>query len=218
MERTPRDYANGKIYMIESLEGGIRYIGSTCSELRKRMSGHKQAFTRHKAGANGRITSFNVLAYPDARILLIEDFPCERLEQLTAREAHHIRNTDCVNRNIPGRTSLEYYQDTREVRIAQAQRHHIENREKKLEQMKRYYQANRDKQLEQMRLYRIANKAELTRKVECPICRCSVSIRNMPRHEITAKHIEALERSNNADDQQDLAAAMPDLVADISAV
>jgi hypothetical protein len=35
----------------------------------------------------------------DCIIILVEDFPCERKEQLLAREQYYIDNTICVNRN-----------------------------------------------------------------------------------------------------------------------
>jgi DNA polymerase III delta prime subunit len=50
----------------------------------------------------------------DFSIILIEDFPCERREQLLSRERWWIDNSDCVNKNLPTRTSKEYYQDNKE--------------------------------------------------------------------------------------------------------
>ena len=42
---------------------------------------------------------------------LIEKYPCEDKEELHAREGHYIKNTECINKNIMGRTDQEYYQD-----------------------------------------------------------------------------------------------------------
>ena len=219
MNRPQRDYANGKIYMIESLQGDVRYIGSTCGELQRRMCGHKGAYKSWSEG-KGRISSMEVLAHPDARIVLIEDFPCETWEQLVEREAHHIRNTTCVNRNIPGRTAAAYYQDNREAQIAKAMRHHVANRELKLEQMKQYYYANRDQQLANMKQYRIDNREAMNRKEACPICGSIVAARNMTRHRQSEKHIAAaaIDRLRNADDEQDMPIQEGHLVADIAAV
>jgi len=41
---------------------------------------------------------------------LIEEFACDSKAEPTAREAHYIRELDCVNERIPGRTRKEYYE------------------------------------------------------------------------------------------------------------
>ena len=127
MLRAPRDYTNSKIYIIESLEGGLYYIGSTCCDLKKRMANHR---SRHMATLNGvaaYTTASEVMDYQDARISLVEDFPCDRKEQLDAREAHYIRhgsptfspNGRCVNRYIPGRSQADRYKENRDEINAQ---------------------------------------------------------------------------------------------------
>jgi len=79
------DYANGKIYRIICEETGRQYIGSTCSTLVKRLSGHK----RSKRCA--------CKDFINPKIILIEDYPCERKEQLLMRERYHMENMDCIN-------------------------------------------------------------------------------------------------------------------------
>jgi len=105
-ERKGRNYANGQIYMIESLEGNVRYIGSTVGKLYKRMCQHRKD---HKLQTPS--TASVVMKFPDARMLLIENWPCYSKEQLVAREAFHIRNSQCVNKNvmIPGFPNAKYH-------------------------------------------------------------------------------------------------------------
>jgi hypothetical protein len=73
----------------------------------------------------------------------LELCPCTSKDELTARERHYVQTINCVNRNIPGRTQQEYYQD---------------NHELILEKKKTFDQAHKD----QKRAYYQANKA--TRK------------------------------------------------------
>ena len=77
------------------------YIGSTVSPLYKRM-------TQHKAPSNDA-SSKSIVEAGDAYIELLEDFPCERREQLNKREGELIRATaNCVNKMIAGRTKKQY--------------------------------------------------------------------------------------------------------------
>lgn len=63
------------------------------------------------------MSSFELFAndnIPD--IFLIEDFPCDRKEQLHARERHWIEQTPgCVNIKLPTRTYKEWYEANRET-------------------------------------------------------------------------------------------------------
>jgi hypothetical protein len=113
-ENGTRDYKNGKIYMIQSPSTGAIYIGSTCGLLRKRMNQHIRDMRKWKNGTHGYTTSFKVLENEDAEITLIEDFPCDRKEQLIARERYYIGLFDSTNKLIPGRTKSEWYEDNKE--------------------------------------------------------------------------------------------------------
>ena len=79
------DYANGKIYRIICEETGRQYIGSTCSTLTKRLSNHKQS------------KGCSCKDFINPKIILIEDYPCERKDQLLMRERYWMENLECVN-------------------------------------------------------------------------------------------------------------------------
>jgi len=185
--RTPRDYANGKIYIMESLEGKIYYIGSTCCDLRKRMANHK---SRHMAVINGKAnytTASEVMDWPDVRISLVEDFPCDRKEQLDAREAHFIRNgspafaqdSRCVNRYIPGRSGAEYYRDHKEEMIAKSRAYKAANKEELAVKAKAYKQAHREE-----------IRAAVSAPRRCDLCDCIFRHSYMSEHLRTKKHKE----------------------------
>ena len=103
------NYQNGKIYMIESLEGNCKYYGSTTQILSIRLATHKADI---KKGKNP--SSKEVLKYQDAKILLVELYPCNSKMELEAKEAEYIRNNECVNKNIPQRTKKEYREENKE--------------------------------------------------------------------------------------------------------
>ena len=98
------NYQNGKIYRIVCNITGKQYIGSTISHLNTRLSQHKKSFS---------CTSIQVLENGDYNIVLIEDYPCERKEQLLQRERFFIETMECVNKKYPLRTRHEWYQDNK---------------------------------------------------------------------------------------------------------
>jgi hypothetical protein len=101
------NYQNGKIYCIRSRSRpDLVYVGSTANTLSKRFGGHK---------ASNTCSSKQIIDVGDAYIELIEEYPCENKEQLFRREGQIMRSMVCVNHNIAGRTSKEYYQDNKET-------------------------------------------------------------------------------------------------------
>jgi hypothetical protein len=145
------DYANGKIYRIVCNKTGLQYIGSTCTTLVKRLWYHKNHFKRWKAGKQkNTVTSFKLLENDDAEIFLIEDYPCERKEQLHAQERYWIETLDCVNKIIPGRTDKEYREANKD-----------KIRDKSIEKIKEYYQTHKDKISSRTAEWRANNKEAL---------------------------------------------------------
>jgi hypothetical protein len=146
-------YQNGKIYRIDCLTTGNVYIGSTKEKtLSLRLSKHKASFKYWNSGKGFHQSSFEVLKNDNYKITLIELFPCNTKDELTSREGYFIRNTDCVNKQVPHRTEKEYYQ---------------ENKERILERDKEYRNNNKEKvkerQREASRKYREKKRAEATR-------------------------------------------------------
>jgi hypothetical protein len=144
-------YQQGKIYKITSNLTDKIYIGSTCNPLYKRLGQHKQSFNIYVNGGNiGFTTSFEIIKLGDAIITLIEDFPCERKELLTARERYYIElNKDIVvNKHIPNREWKDYYRDNREHRIFNSKNYVENNKEKVAEYQQKYRELNKDKIIE----------------------------------------------------------------------
>jgi hypothetical protein len=174
------DYKNGRIYKITSNSCDKIYIGSTCQPLYKRMGKHRDSYKQFINGKHtGKATSYDLIALGDAIITLIEDYPCERKEQLHARERYHIElNKDiCINKVIPTRTIKEYYQDNKKTLLKEHKEYRQANKESIKEQRAEYYQQNIDK-----------IKAIKNEKITC-ICGIVYSNSNKSRHEQSKKHL-----------------------------
>lgn len=153
------DYAKGKIYSIRSHLTDDFYIGSTASTLSKRFYQHKidnKGFIagKRKAGCS----SFQILNFGDSYIELLQDFPCENRNQLSKREGEFIRDNDCVNKVIIGRTPAEYYFDNQEKITEYNKEYYQLNRETIIEKQKEYYEQNKEEIKEKEKEYYHLNK------------------------------------------------------------
>ena len=129
------DYKNGKIYRVVCSETNRQYIGSTCSTLVKRMYQHK-----HKKSNECMTKDFI-----DGKIFLIEDYPCERKEQLHSRERFYIESMECVNIRIPTRTIKEYLEANKEQISQRKKEYHEKNKEQINQKVKEWNQKNKEK-------------------------------------------------------------------------
>jgi hypothetical protein len=101
-------FADSKIYKVMSPSTGLVYYGSTRKSLTTRFSHHLAAYRRYNSGVStGFVSVFQVIHYNDAVISLVENYPCADNKTLNEREGWHIRNNNCVNSNVPGRTVAE---------------------------------------------------------------------------------------------------------------
>lgn len=163
------NYEFGKIYKIISDKTSDIYIGSTSEPmLSRRIQCHKTHYKMYCEEKYHYITSFEVLKFDDAEIILLENFPCESRNQLKARERHYIDELECVNKFIPTRTNKEYKQI-----------------EKCKEYNRKYYDENKDK----MKDYYQSNKSKIKERndVNC-ICECGRTI----RHGEKSEHVKSM--------------------------
>ena len=156
------DYQNGKIYRLICSETNKQYIGSTCAELKKRLSSHKIKY-------NSTISRDLI----NPRIELIEDYPCERKEDLFKRERYYIEKLRCINLNKP----IVSEEEKREVRIIQNKLWYQNNTELHKQNMKERYESNKDK----------INHIQKSKNF-CEVCCACVSKRNWARHLVSQKH------------------------------
>lgn len=91
----PVNYINGKIYKITSKQTDKIYIGSTAQyDIENRFACHKSMFKKWSNTIGcPYVSSFEILKYGDAKITIIENYPCSTRQQLRAREDYHISNS-----------------------------------------------------------------------------------------------------------------------------
>ena len=124
-----KDYNNGKIYCIRNTIDDDIYVGSTTQPLSKRMAAHRSDLKYKKHINKGLLQKADELGVDKLYIELIEEYPCENLEQLNRKEGEHIRQIGTLNKMVAGRTKKEYRANNKE-KIA----------EKKSEYWKKYYE------------------------------------------------------------------------------
>ena len=117
-----------KIYRIVDNTNGNIYIGKTTRTLRQRLAGHK---------CYKNCISREIIKNGDYDIKLIEETEDE------SRERYHILNTECINKQIPGRTKKEYYEDHIEETKKYKKEWYKNNKDKNKE--KQYYKDNSEK-------------------------------------------------------------------------
>ena len=194
------DYKNGKIYKLWSPHGDEIYIGSTTQSLTRRKALHKQM-------KDNCCSKLLFEKYDDVRIELLEYVPCDNKEELAKREGEYIRNTNCINKRIEGRTMKEYYEDNKGKRKEQMKEYYEDNKEKfkeyyednkdKIkEQKKEYYEDNKEKIKEQQKEYYENNKEKIKQQMKeyyekKVICECGCEVRRdyLTKHKRTTKHI-----------------------------
>ena len=126
-----------KIYKIVDNTNGNIYIGRTIQPLKRRLSYHK---------CHSSCSSREIIKNGDYKIMLIEETDDK------TRERYWIENTECVNKEIPGRTAKEYqreYNEKNKQKIKEwtanyGKKYREENREKRNKDKKRlfHYQAS----------------------------------------------------------------------------
>jgi gas vesicle protein len=173
------NYQHGKIYMIESISNNCRYYGSTVQSLALRLAKHRNDIKRGRTPS-----SKEVLKYSDARILLVELYPCNSKMELEAKEAIYIRNNDCVNKFIPQRTAKEWRQDNKEHIQQYHKQHYQDNKEIIAEKDKIKYQDNKEKIKQRIKRYYQDNKEKMLKKC---LCDCG----KICSHSSYKKHLQA---------------------------
>lgn len=95
--RRPTKYKRGKIYKIVS-DNGLVYFGSTIRSLKSRFKNHKYHFEK----CTFKYSSWKVFQGGNAKIELVEKFPCRTRRELEVHERFYIENYDCVNIYLAG--------------------------------------------------------------------------------------------------------------------
>jgi hypothetical protein len=117
------------------------------------------------------------MKFEDCYIELLQEFPCVNKMQLNKKEGEYIRSMDCVNKNIAGRTPIEWRE---------------EHKTEKNEQMKQYYIDNKTEINEKNNQYKIDNRQSINEKQNQKYnCCCGGKYTNVhkQRHFKSPKHL-----------------------------
>ena len=158
---------NGKIYKIADAENTKCYIGSTISSLSKRMGKHRSDYKLYKSGLFNNISSFGLFdefGLENCKIELIENFPCSSREELNVREGFFIQSNECVNKQVAGQTTGEWYQKNKDIIREKGLQYRLDNRDAILERKKRYREHNKDTIAEGKKKYYENNKSAISAK------------------------------------------------------
>lgn len=168
-----KDYSKTKIYKIVSKQTDEIYVGSTIQTLSARMSKHRSDFK------NGTVSSSCVLQYSDAKILLLENFPCNNCDEKRAKEQEWMDKIETICNKVRAYTDEEETKRQKKV-------HYDKNKEVLLKKKKVYHQKNKEVLAEKMKVYRQENKEEISekRKEKVPCDKCGYVLRknDMARH------------------------------------
>ena len=153
-----RDYQNGKIYCIRNSTDNDLYVGSTCQALSKRFQKHKDSLTTYKKDRK-LYSKMNEIGVDKFYIELIEEYPCDNVEQLRRREGETIREwKPILNKQIAGRTEKEWREDNKEYLKDQKKIYEHENRERLSEYRKDWYEDNKEEQKQKRKEYKENNR------------------------------------------------------------
>jgi hypothetical protein len=196
-----KDYSKGKIYKIVCNITALIYIGSTCEPtLARRLAKHVSDYNRWKNGEKHFITSFKIIEGGNYDIILIEDCPCTRQDELHKRERFYIESINCVNKFIPSRTKKEYRVDNSDLLCQRSKLYRELNHEKVLEYLRNYYQDNKETLIEKQKQYTEKNKEKLKqRRSENITCSCGSKYTkcHKARHEKTKTHQDNVTNDQN---------------------
>ena len=154
-------YQKSKIYKIVSDSSDLVYYGSTYCKLTQRLAQHRNEYKKNLNNEKSNKTAYKLLELGDAKIVLVEKYPCNDKDELHQRERFYIENNDCVNKTIPGRTKEEYRATHKDKAKEYSKEWRDTNKDKKKEMDRIYKAKNKEKLKEQSKLYREKNKEKI---------------------------------------------------------
>lgn len=153
------NYQNGKIYKLYSPSKNLIYYGSTIQAISQRLGGHLRKYKAYNNDNTKQYyNSFLVLDCDDYKIELVEEYPCNNKTQLCKKEGEYIKNNECINKQIAGRTSKEYHIDNADKLKEHRKQYNINNADKR----KEYKETNKDKIKEYRKQYNLDNKDKIS--------------------------------------------------------
>ena len=162
-------YQNGKIYKITDNGYTKCYYGSTTSSLSARIAQHILRYKKKTEENSSVFKLFDEFGFENCQIVLEELYPCNSRKELTQREGQFIKNNDCVNERIAGRTreqwneinGNEYYKNNRESVLQKRKEYASKNKEAIAQRQKEYRTKNKEAIKLSKKLYYENNKSNI---------------------------------------------------------
>ena len=198
------NYQNAKLYKIlNSIDDEI-YVGSTIKPLSHRMAQHRGDAKKH---SHYKLHEhMNKLDVKNFYIELIENYPCNDVYELRAREGYYIREIGTLNKNVAGRTPREcvyihynkniekykeyrqQYWDTHKEKYNEEKRkYRLDNKDECNEQRRRRYQENKEISKAYYNKNKERIKQQHSEKIQCSICGCHLNKSSIAAHQKTKK-------------------------------
>ena len=186
MVKNSKDFSKGKIYCIRNNIDDEIYIGSTTQPLSKRFQKHRGSIINCK---RQRLLYDKMLEFgkDNFYIELVEEYPCENIEQLNRREGEMIREMkSTLNKQVAGRTINEWREDNKDYLREDKRLYHLQNKDRFNDRSRKWHEDNREK----------ANTYK-AKVMECP-CGVSYTQSHKSRH-LKSKYHQAYEQSLTED-------------------
>ena len=166
----------GRIYIIQSPNTEMVYIGSTITSLKKRFEKHLSDWRIDSKKASA---SKFILEKGSSSIKLLEKVQVESERELDMIEQQWINKTPNT------------------VNIKKAYISEEDKKKRNANTHKKYYEDHKEKILEDRKEYRKKNKEKIQNRekelVPCEVCDCLITRHNMRTHESSKKHQKYLE-------------------------
>jgi len=175
------DLKNGKIYKIVCHETDEVYYGSTVQTLSDRISSHKKDKT---------CMARQIIERGNYSIVLIKDFPCNSKQELEREEGIYIRNNECINKKVAGRTYQEFKKDNPEIVKMWSRKDYEKHKDNYIKRARIWQEKN--KHTDKFKESRKRTVEKRKKKVTCE-CGCVVSKAYLSTHKKSKKHLEYLQ-------------------------
>ena len=145
MPRLPIDYSKTIIYKLCCNDVNIKdiYVGHT-TDISSRKRHHKNSCINEKDKEYNRYKYQFIRAnggWDNWSLVPVEEYPCDNINQAKIRERYWIETLQSeLNKNIPLRTTKEYYDNNKEKIIEHNKEWRDNNKEKRIEYHKEYHQ------------------------------------------------------------------------------
>ena len=186
-------YKDGKIYRITDVAYTKCYVGSTCETLCRRMARQRERYIHGKERGRTVNLLFDEFGLENCKIELIQQFSCEDKMELLKQEGYHIRNNNCVNKIIAGRSRAEYWETYKQENKDKIDQKNKKWNENKKEYIRKYRQVYNAKNAGKHQEYYQSRKHILSEKHLCG-CGMHYTFQHKKRHEKCKHHQEWLKQ------------------------